>query len=269
MEEIIALITRHGSLVVLVVAFLEQIGAPVPAIPVMIVAAALAPADASSILQLLGLAVTGALLGDLIWYFLGSHYGYKVLAVLCRISLSPDSCVRKTETFFERWGLLSLTFAKFIPGYSTIAPPLAGASHRTSFLRFLMFDAAGAVLWAAISLLIGRTFGGAIGSVLATLESLGGWALVLVGSGLALFILIKWWERKRFYRTLRMARITPAELSGRLNDNAPTVILDVRSLSERERDRRRIPGALPLDPEQPEEVLQKIDAGSEIVLYCT
>lgn len=269
MEQIVELITKHGAWVVLATAFLEQIGAPVPAIPVMMVAGALSVHDAASFTQLLLLGVAGALTGDLLWYFLGSRYGYKVLAVLCRISLSPDSCVRKTETFFERWGLISLTFAKFIPGYSTVAPPLAGASHRTTFWRFLLFDAIGAVLWAATAILLGVTFRGAIGKVLSTLEELGGWALLLVGGGLALFLLAKWWERRRFYRDLRMARISPAELYERIQSRHTTVVLDARSASEQKRDPRSIPGARPLDTEAPEATLRSIDQGQEIVLYCT
>lgn len=269
MDEITALLTRYGPLVVLAVSFLEQVGAPVPAIPVLMVAAALSISDVPSFFQLLALSVAGALAGDLLWYSLGSRYGYRVLAVLCRISLSPDSCVRNTETFFERWGLISLTFAKFIPGYSIVAPPLAGASHRTTFGRFLFFDLIGATLWAATALLLGVTFGGAIGKTLSELEELGGWALLLIGAALALFILVKWWQRRRFYRELRMARISPAELRDRLTRNHTTVILDARSPSEQRRDPRTIPGALLLDPDAPDAVLKGIASESEIVLYCT
>src|SRR5207248_4970357 len=87
----------------------------------------------------------------------GRHSGYRFLKTLCRISLSPDSCVRDTEARFERWGLKSLLFAKFIPGFSTVAPPLAGAA-RQGRLAFLVYDAIGALLWAGSGVAAGRLF---------------------------------------------------------------------------------------------------------------
>lgn len=269
MNEILALLERHGNVIVFVVAFLEQIGAPVPAIPVIIVAGAVAFNSGASIFPLLGLVFAGALIADTIWFFLGKRYGYKVLGVLCRISLSPDSCVRQTESFFDQWGLRSLVFAKFIPGFSIVAPALAGALPASSYRRFVVYDSLGAVVWGGASLLAGVLFHDAIDRLLDALARLGGWALFILGAGLGLFILWKWWDRRRFYQSLRLARITVPELQERIRAGSALVILDVRTSAAQKRDPRRIPGAILVSPDDMDEYLRDIDAEKEIILYCT
>ena len=269
MAEILSLLQKYGPAIVLVAAFLEQIGAPVPAIPILIVAGAVAASSGASVLQLLGLAFVGALLADTLWFLLGRRFGYRALGFLCRVSLSPDSCVRQTETFFERWGLASLIFAKFIPGFSIIAPPLAGSLPRASYWRFLLFDSIGALIWAGASLSAGILFRDAIDRLLGALARLGGWALVLLGSALALFVIWKWWERRRFYQFLRTARISVAELRQRMDSGQPPTILDVRTDSQRRRDPRTIPGALAINAAEMDTALSNIDRAGEVVLYCT
>ena len=269
MNEILSLLERFGPAIVLVAAFLEQIGAPVPAIPVLIVAGAVAATHQQPLVPLLGLAFAGALIADTIWFLLGRRFGFRALGFLCRISLSPDSCVRQTESFFERWGLTSLMFAKFIPGFSIIAPPLAGSLPRASYWKFLLFDGIGALIWAGSSLLVGVIFHDAIDRILDALASLGGWALLFLTSALALFIVWKWWERRRFYQFLRTARISVSELRQRMESGEPVMILDVRTHSQQKRDPRRIPSALSINAEEMDEALPGIDRAGEIVLYCT
>src|SRR5207247_490341 len=191
--------------------FLEQIGAPVPAAPTLIVAGALSREGRMSSTHVLIAAVLASLVADWVWFLLGRHYGYRTLRLLCRISLSPDSCVRDTEANFERWGLKSLIVAKFIPGFSTVAPPLAGAM-RSGTAAFLAFDALGAMVWAGAAVAAGRAFHSAIDRVLRALENLGWWGLVFAVSAIALVILVKWVQRQRFIRQLRMARVTADEL---------------------------------------------------------
>jgi membrane protein DedA with SNARE-associated domain len=269
MHEILSLLTRHGAAVVFVVAFLEQIGAPVTAIPVIIIAGAVAATTGGSFAYLLGLSIGGALLADGIWYVIGRRYGTRVLGILCRVSLSPDSCVRQTESFFDKWGLHSLIFSKFVPGFSLIAPPLAGAMRRSRFASFLLYDTIGALLWAGASLLLGYLFRNAIDRVLDTLASLGGWALVLLGAAIALFVAHKWHQRRRFYRSLRLARISVDELRSRMQDDRQLVIVDVRTPTAQKLAPVRIPGALIATSEEIEEALRDVDRGREVVLYCT
>ncbi len=269
MHQILDLLARHGAAVVFVFAFLEQIGAPVPAIPVLVVAGAVAATEGASAAPLLVLAVLGALIADVIWFLLGRRYGSRVLGLLCRVSLSPDSCVRQTEDLFMRWGFPSLLVAKFIPGFSVVAPPLAGAMPKETFRRFLMWDAAGAAIWAGASIATGVIFHDAIEQVLAALESLGGWAVLLLAAALAAVIALKWWERRRLLARLRMARISPRELQERMAAGGPLVILDVRHEAAQRAAPARIPGALILAPEEIEARVDRLDRDEEIILYCT
>lgn len=268
MSEILHLLQSHGPALLFVVGFLEQIGAPVPAIPVIIVAAAVASNSGAPLLPLLLLTLAGALLADSIWFLLGRRYGRRVLGFLCRISLSPDSCVRQTEGFFERWGVASLLAAKFVPGFSIIAPPMAG-SLRVSWPRFFLYDGLGALLWAGASIVAGVVFRSAIDRLLDALATLGGWAVALLAFALLLFVIVKWNERRRLYRDLRMARISPADLHARLREGHRVVILDLRSARDQAADRRRIPGAIFSNAGELARHLEGISAEDEIVLYCT
>ncbi len=261
-------VAKYGIAFVFGNVLLEQIGLPIPALPTLIVAGALAVrGDLSTPLVLLS-AVVASLLADLLWFALGRRQGYRVLRVLCRVSLSPDSCVNQTEAFFSRYGLASLLFAKFVPGFSTVAPPLAGASN-ASVASFMAWDAGGAFLWAASGFAAGAIFHRAVDRVLDVLASFGSGALVLVGVGLVLFVLWKWGQRRRFYRALRMARISPQEVSDLIARGEAPVIVDVRSPQARLADPRRIPGARPLEIGALEAGLTDLPRDREVILYCT
>lgn len=261
-------VAKYGIAFVFGNVLLEQIGLPIPALPTLIVAGALAArGDLSAPLVLL-VAVAASLIADLLWFALGRRQGYRVLNVLCRVSLSPDSCVNQTEAFFNRYGLASLLFAKFVPGFSTVAPPLAGASN-ASVASFMAWDAGGALLWAGSGFAAGAIFHRAVDRVLDVLASFGSGALVFVGSVLGLFILWKYAQRRRFYRALRMARISPEEVSGLIARGESPVILDVRTSRAREADPRRIPGARSLELSGVEAGVSDLPRDREIILYCT
>src|SRR6266540_5623939 len=204
MSTLIHYLVRYGVSLVFLNVFAEQIGMPVPAVPTLIVAGALARnGRMSSTHTILIAAVAASLIADWIWFLLGRRYGYRILRTLCRISLSPDSCVRDTEARFERWGMKSLLFAKFVPGFSTVAPPLAGAGKRST-LAFLLYDGVGALLWAGAAVGAGRLFHHAIAEIVHYLENLGVWAIVVLVAALALFVLVKWAQRAHFLRQLRI-----------------------------------------------------------------
>jgi membrane protein DedA with SNARE-associated domain len=269
MHRLIAAVLRYGIPLVFANVFLEQIGAPIPAVPTLVIAGALARNGRLSSTHVMVAAVIASLIADWIWFLLGRRYGWRILRTLCRISLSPDSCVRDTEANFERWGMKSLLFAKFIPGFSTIAPPLAGAVG-ASTLTFLIFDGIGAVLWAGTAVALGRAFHRAIGLALQRLESLGGWAVVFLLSALALLIAVKWWQRMRFIKQLRVARVTVGELKAMLENGGAPVILDVRAAGARQRQPQRIPTAIVAnDPDEIEQRLGDVAPSTEIILYCT
>jgi len=128
MQQLIALLLQHGFPFIFINVFAEQMGIPVPAMPTLIISGALIT-DGRLRLETVALAAfSAAILADSIWYFIGRYYGYRVLKSLCRLSLSPDSCVRQTESFFERFGAPSLLISKFIPGFSTVANSMAGTA---------------------------------------------------------------------------------------------------------------------------------------------
>jgi membrane protein DedA with SNARE-associated domain len=268
MTRLVAYVIRYGVPLVFLNVMAEQLGAPIPAIPTLVVAGALTRSGQMSSTHLLIAAVIASLIADYIWYELGRHFGYRILRTLCRISLSPDSCVRDTEARFERWGLKSLLIAKFIPGFSTVAPPLAGAA-RQSRLAFLLYDGVGAFLWAGSAVALGRLFFRAIDRVLLALENLGYWALLLLGCVLGVVIVMKWMQRVQFLKQLRLARIAPNELKTLIDNGASPVVLDVRTHSARKRDTRRIPTAILANTEDLEGQLGHLTPNTEIVLYCT
>jgi membrane protein DedA with SNARE-associated domain len=261
-------VSRYGLALVFVNVLLEQLGLPIPALPTLIVAGALAARGAMSAPQTLLVAAIACLMADLLWYDLGRRQGYRVLRTLCRVSLSPDSCVQQTESFFGRYGMGSLLFAKFIPGFSTVAPPLAGAT-RARVGSFLIWDAGGALLWAGCGLVLGGVFHRAIDRVLAGLVSFGSGALAILSGGLVLFIGWKYWQRRRFYRVLRMARISPGELHELIERGQAPIVIDARSPAARKADPRRIPGARLLELSRIEEALKDLPTDREIILYCT
>jgi len=246
----------------------EQIGIPVPAIPTLVVAGALAAEGKLSIAAILAAATLACFIADGVWYLAGRRYGLGILRLLCRISLSPDSCVRQTENQFARWGLASLVLGKFVPGIATVAPPLAGAM-RIGAARFVVFNTLGSFLWAAVSVGAGVLFHEQITSLLDRFEEMGVRALQVIAALLAIFIALKWWERRRFFRTLRLARITSQELRKLMDDGARPAVVDVRSAADREVDGRYIPGAVAIDLGELDARRAELPADREIVFYCS
>lgn len=268
MSDPIEFLLRHGYALVFASALVDQIGVPIPAIPALLAAGALAAAGQLDFALVLAAAVAGALVGDLVWYELGRGRGMKVVQLLCRISLEPDSCVRKTEVAFARNGARSLVFAKFVPGLATVAPPLAGV-FRMKLARFLAFDGLGALVWAGSFLGLGLLLSDQLERVAARAATLGGWLLAIVLGGLALWIVCKLLYRRHFLRKLRMARISPEELKARLDAGEDVVVVDLRHAVDFEADPVLIPGALRVDAARLEESHASLPRDREIALYCT
>jgi membrane protein DedA with SNARE-associated domain/rhodanese-related sulfurtransferase len=266
MEQIISWLELYGLAAVFLNILLEQLGLPIPAYPVLILTGALSYSGRYSAGGLLATAMLACLTADSCWYWAGRRYGGRVLKTLCRISLSPDSCVRQTESIFIRWGVRSLVLAKFIPGFASLATALAGRT-AVPFGRFLLFDAIGAALYAGVGIAIGMLFHDAVADVLAVLEQLGRIGVMTLLVCFALFVLHKWWQRRRFQKQLRMARITPVELRQLLAEGKPAVVLDVRSELSRAGG-GVIPGALIWsDLDRRMEALD-LPPDTAVVVYC-
>ena len=268
MEQMISLFAQYGLLLVFANVLLAQAGLPLPALPMLVVAGALVRDGQMPLTLVLLAAVVASLLGDLPWYVAGRTAGYRVLRMLCRISIEPDSCVKQTETTFERWGAPSLLVAKFVPGFSTVAPPVAGAMH-LGLTRFLLYSAAGALLWAGAAVALGVIFHKQVDSLLKWLNDMGALALLILAIAVSLYVAVKWVERRMLIRTLRMARITVNELKTLMNERKPFVVLDVRSPTARKVDPRHIPGAIAVDITAPEHNVGEISPEHHIVVYCS
>lgn len=268
MQQLIAYVSQYGIWLVFANVLVEQIGIPVPALPTLIVAGALAARGDLSAPAVLLAALAASLIADSVWYALGRRHGYRILKTLCRVSLSPDSCVRQTEGIFQKWGMGALVGSKFIPGFSTVAPPIVGAMGVRP-LTFIGYDALGVLLWAGSGVGLGLLFHRAIERVIGFLEDLGTWAFVLLGSALFLYVVYKWWQRRRFYKALRMARMTVDELRELMEGDEPPIVVDVRTGAARQTDPRRIPGATAMAFSEIDEKLSGLPTHREIVLYCT
>jgi membrane protein DedA with SNARE-associated domain len=184
---------------------------PVPSLPLLLAAGALAGTGHLSFFFCLFLVGFAAVAADSMWYWLGRFKGIRILQFLCKISLEPDSCVRRTQGVFSKQGARSLLLAKFLPGIGSVAPPLAGIFHMRPS-RFLLFDCCGALLWGGSFLGLGFLFSGEIERIAENVQRLGGSLLGLLILLLAVYIAYKYIARQRFLRDLRLGRITPQDL---------------------------------------------------------
>jgi membrane protein DedA with SNARE-associated domain/rhodanese-related sulfurtransferase len=265
MQAIFTLIEQYGLALVFANVLLLQLGLPLPAYPTLITIGALAAAGRYSPALVIGVAVIASLMADLVWYFVGHRVGRRALSLMCRLSLSPDSCVRQSESIYERFGPPSLLLAKFIPGYAAIATAMAGIV-RTQRVSFVLFDALGATLWAGVGVALGWTFRDAVAEVLAVLEQAGRVGLLLLASALALFISAKAWQRYQFRQQLKHPRISVEELNDMIAAGQRPLVIDVRMASSHAES--RIPGALWIDSKAVESGARELPASDEVIVYC-
>jgi membrane protein DedA with SNARE-associated domain len=260
-------VSSYGPALLFLWVLVDQLGLPIPSLPALLAAGALARSAGLNPVELLGVAVAASLLADALWYEIGRRGGANVLHRLCRISLEPDSCVRVTEDLFARHGVRSLLIAKFVPGLSTVAPPLAGI-FRMPFPRFLFFSALGALLWAGGSIVVGYVFSEQLQAIVSAVGRMGSW----VGFALALvlaYVLLKWFNRQRFLRSIRIGRVRPEELKAKLDAGEAIVVVDLRSSLDFEAEPETIPGALRINGEDLVNQHQRIPRDRDVILFCT
>jgi membrane protein DedA with SNARE-associated domain/rhodanese-related sulfurtransferase len=221
-----------------------------------------------SVVTALLIPIAASLPPDLAWYYLGRVKGGRVLGFLCRMSLEPDSCVRDTQNLFHRNGPRALLLAKFIPGFSTVAPPLAGIVGMSA-PTFLIYDTAGTLIWAGLCVGVGALFTNQLEQLALLFDQTGSWLLAIIAVGLAGFIGYKYFHRQKFLRDLRMAKITVDELKQRMDAGEPVTVVDVRHPLALELDPETIPGAMNFMIEEIEHRHQEIPRDRDVVLYCT
>jgi len=205
--------------------------------------------------------------GNLVWYWLGRRHGDRILRFLCRISIEPDSCVRRTQNVFTKHGVKALIFAKFVPGLNTVAAPLAGASG-VPFPRFATLISVGLLFWIVPYLLLGVLFRHQLEAAAAWAGRMGSGLLWIVVGLVAVYFAYKFARRWQLLRVLRMARVTPHQVKEMLDGNRPMVVIDLRhSISIRQLP-HAIPGSILMTPDEVESRHGEIARDRDVVLYC-
>jgi membrane protein DedA with SNARE-associated domain len=259
---------QHGYLLLVAAVTVEQLGVPVPAAPLLLAMGALAGYGHFNIVAALALSTLAALSADFVWFQLGRRRGESILGVLCRVSLEPDSCVRLTHQAFDRYGPASLLFCKFVPGLSTVAPPMAGSSGMSTG-RFVLLDLAGSSLWAGAFLTTGWLFRRETERALEVLSQFGTWFFVALFAPLLLWLTWKYAQRRRWFTRDTVPRVRPEELRDMLASGEPPVIIDLRPKRTVQRSGLKIASAFVLDVEELNIHLRKLPSGSHLVFYCT
>ena len=260
-------ILRHGYLWLFLAALLERIGLPLLVTPIVIAAGAVAGLGDMSLAAIVAVTVVASEIGDWLWYELGRHRGASVLRILCKISLEPDSCVRKAEDSFGRHTNTALVTSKFVFGVGRLAAPVAGLSGM-SRRRFLLINAFGSFLWAACFALVGYIPARKLPIDVLLAEALG-WLLVLIVVAVVLHMIWKYVQRERFIRSLRVSRITVDEVKTALDRGERPFIVDLRHMLEFVVDPRTVPTAVRISPDELPVRNAEIPRDREIVLYCT
>lgn len=264
MQDIQLLLEQYGAWLVFGNVLIEQAGLPVPAYPMLIAAGALA--GTAGWLAPWIAATLACLLADSLWYLAGRRYGSRLLGVVCKLSLSQDSCIRQTQRLYLRVGVRALLVCKFLPGAGALSTVMAGLTG-TGLRRFLLYDLVGAMIWAGSALLLGGLFHGVVNDVLDLLANYGAMGLGLLAALLALYIVVRALRRWVLVRKLRVIpRLSVDELMRWRQDGRQALVFDVRP--EAQRDAQRIPGAIAVDLRAPLPPLEVDAQDADIVVYC-
>lgn len=267
MRDLIPLLIAHGALIVFVITLAARIGAPVPAAPLLVVAGGVAMAGQISLTGCVVVSVIANVLGDAVWYQAGRWRGHRVMKLLCRISLSPDTCVRQSEGILSKWGGSSLIAAKFLPGISVVAAPMAGALGM-SWKRFLSYDVGASLIWTLVFLAVGVVFAGQIVVVLDFMTQFGTIAGVAIVIVLATMIIYRYLRRRWMLSDRYAPRIAVNELRELIRRGEAPIVIDVRSSVAMLQDGRRVPGAIVATLAQLPTTAIELPRDREVVLYC-
>ncbi|MDG0024849.1 DedA family protein/thiosulfate sulfurtransferase GlpE [Trinickia sp. Y13] len=266
------LVARYGPGLVFVNALAASLGLPVPAMPTLIAFGAMAALHPASIgaqlLPVLVLAVFASVAGDSVWFFAGRYYGGATLKTLCRLSLSRDTCVKKTERFFGRWGVRVLTVSKLVPGLSLLSVPMAGAVG-VPFRAFVAHDGIGAAIWATLGLAVGVMVSRQVDWLLGAFNRLGPRSLFVVAALLAAYAGYRWLRRRALNAKLVDARIAEDELHALMSGEPAPVVLDIRSDEKRQLEPYVIPGAQLADERRLDEIIAAYRPDQKVVIYCS
>jgi membrane protein DedA with SNARE-associated domain/rhodanese-related sulfurtransferase len=263
-----AILLTYGYFLIFGWVLLEQLGLPLPATPVLLAAGALSATEHMNFPAALLAGVLACLAADVSWFLFGRRYGHVVLRLLCKFSLESSVCVRRTHDSFGKRGAYTLLFAKFVPGLSVVAPPVAGQTGM-SLSRFLIFDSGGSVIWVGALLLAGRLFGDLLKKDPSVLDTIGHFGGVLLLLGIAGFLISRIYRRQAYLKKFRTARLEPETLKQMLDSGEPVYIVDLRHPLELVPDPFTLPGAHHLSPDALAQRHGEIPLDRDVILYCT
>ncbi len=252
---------------------LEQAGLPIPSVPVLLAAGTMSAAHRLHVALVLPLILLACLISDSIWFLLGRRYGTRIVNLLCKLSLEAATCVTRTQGSLSQRGAMTLLFAKFVPGLSTMAAPLAGQAGMR-YRWFLLYDMAGTLGWASAWLFGGRFLGDLLERRQHLLHRLTNSAAALVLLAVAGVLLWRYLRRVQFLRELRGLRLEPAQLLAMMEDarrvgSQPPFIVDLRHPLDVLSDPLVLPSALRIGPDELKQRHTIIPRDRDIVLYCT
>ncbi len=251
----------------------EQIGIPIPSVPILLTAGTLSATHRVNHIYVVMAMLAACMVADSIWFALGRRYGNSVLKLLCRLSFEASTCVSKTEGYFTRRGAVTLLFAKFVPGLSTVAAPIAGQTGM-SYGRFLSWDIPGSLIWGETFILSGYFFGDIAKKSAPFFAWLGHFAFYIVAVMVLGFLAHRIWKQRKFLQQVREMRLEPAELKEMLdaaekNGTPPPFIVDLRHPLDYLPDPRVLPGALRIGPNEIKQHSEIIPRDRDVILYCT
>src|SRR5271156_6741934 len=269
----IVFFVHYAYLIIFLWVLVEQIGIPIPSVPILLTAGTLSATHRVSWAGITIAMLLSCLVADSVWFSLGRRYGNSVLKLLCRLSFEASTCVSKTEGYFTRRGAVTLLFAKFVPGLSTVAAPIAGQTGM-SYPRFLAFDMAGSLIWGETFILAGRFFGDIAKKSAPFLHWLGRFAFLIFVLMVLGFLAHRIWKQRKFLQQVRELRLEPSELKGMLDAAEagglkPPFIVDLRHPLDYLPDPRVLPGALRIGPNELKQHSEIIPRDRDVILYCT
>src|ERR1700733_7510030 len=262
------ILLTYGYVLLFAWVLVEQVGIPLPATPVLLAAGALSAQHELSFPLALVAGICACVTSDTAWFLVGRRFGHHVLRLLCKLSLEPTICVRRTQDSFGRRREVTLMIAKFVPGLATLAPPVAG-ENGMDFGRFLFFDGIGAMAWVGALMLAGRLFGDALKRDPSLLNWVGRFSGLLLVLGIIGFLVARIIRRRRFLRYLLKVRLEPVELKRQMDAGELVYIVDLRHPLELLPDPYTLPGALHISPEALAARHNEIPRDRDVVLFCS
>ncbi len=259
---------KYGYWILFLWVLIEQLGAPIPSVPILLTAGTLTATHKLSLSLVLLAVVLGSLISDSLWYLMGKKYGGVVVKLICRLSMESNTCVRKTEAYFSKRGAGALIVAKFIPGLSSVAAPIAGQTGM-EYRLFAVYDTAGILLWALAFTLSGRFFGDFLKHHPNAFDWVARFGFLLFALLLLAFFIYRFFRQRAFIREIRLARVDPRELKEMMDHDQPVYIVDLRHPLDYLPDPRTLPGAILLSPDKLVQHCSEIPRDRDVVLFCT